>query len=278
MEGIEKKKRFIVIVGMILVAVLASLIFEQMSTTYLVLVDGKTRVRIPRLIVLQKDCAAYKEWFESRFTPLSASTDRCPWTKPPKGNIGEFIINGEVFHIPRDYLIFDKNIPDGETVSGVLLMAVYPDMRPATWKKEEFDDQITISIDPVRGWEGCVDRKPCIYCKFKDYCTPSQLKYEYWSGMSDLNLKDLETYFIEEEHLPGLNLKRYKAGSRLTKYYVRGDPLKPSYWLMCIGSCESHFDFNSKIRIEYRFDENKHLQNHDEVKERVLEKLKKWQQ
>ncbi|MBA8667935.1 hypothetical protein H1Q59_08550 [Holosporaceae bacterium 'Namur'] len=65
---------------------------REEKITHVVLNDGVSRVRIPEEIVKSKDCEKYHEWFYARANPLAVWNDRCPWSKPPKGEIGEFIV------------------------------------------------------------------------------------------------------------------------------------------------------------------------------------------
>ena len=103
---------------------------------FITLIDGKTSIEVPQDIVKEKDCKKYKEWLDKWATPMIIASDRCPWSKAPKSAIGEFEINGVKLYIPRNYLLFDKKIPDGNREAVVLLMK-YPYMTPAGDDKEE---------------------------------------------------------------------------------------------------------------------------------------------
>jgi hypothetical protein len=84
-----------------------------------------------------------------------------------------------------------------------------------------------------------------------------------------------------------LDLTLYEMKNNNKEFYIRGNRLKPSYWLVCDGGtrnknwnpgCYTKYSINNKFYIEHTFRQTDLLKHHDDVKKKVVEKIKEWQQ
>jgi hypothetical protein len=239
---------------------------------FVTLVDGKTKVEIPKDIVKQKDCKKYKEWLEKWATPMIIASDRCPWAKAPEGKIGKFEINGVKFYIPRDYLLFDKKEPDGETELVSLLME-YPNMTPAGYAKERNVFYVKVRID---GKDWCNKEKLCEDTGKTSYATATSIAWNKKNNISNIIKKLYE--------LPKEDLAAYRINNS-SEFLIRGNPLNPDYWMRCATeeaagdssvSCNTVFDYNDKIYIDYDFSRKYLLKDHDNLRAQIIAKINEF--
>jgi hypothetical protein len=247
------------------------LLAKEQKITHIILNDGVTKAPIPKDIVKSKDCKKYHEWFYSHLTPLAKWGDTCPWAPKPKGEIGEFVVNGVKLWVPRSYLLFSKNETDGEQ-SGLLLSMIYPGIRPGIETQEKDNDEIVVHIHTCP-----IGNSSC------KYDLNSQHEYEYISEIEKLNLKDKKIYPKKIRYLSELDLTLYEMKNSNKEFYLRGDRFKPSYWLICDGGtrhenwnpgCYSQYGMSNKLYIKYTFRKTDLLKHHDEVKKKVIEKIR----
>jgi hypothetical protein len=252
------------------------LLGREQEVTHILLNDRVTQAPIPEDIVKSKDCKKYHEWFYSHLTPLAKWDDTCPWDTPPKGEIGEFIINGVKLWVPREYLLIGKNDPDGEQ-RDLLLSMIYPEMKPDIGKKEEGNFEIVVYISTCSPSM----KPPC------DYTTISQEFYEDALETKTLTPEEKKLYPKKIRYIPELDLTLYEKKSAYKEPYIRGDRFSPSYWLICDGGtrnenwdpgCYTQYSINNKFYIKHRFRQTDLLKHHDEVKRKVIEKILEWQQ
>ena len=236
---------------------------------FITLIDGKTSIEVPQDIVKQKDCQKYKEWFDKWATPMIVASNRCPWSKMPKGAIGEFEINGIKFYIPRNYLLFDKKEPDGETELVTLLMK-YPNMTPAGNAKERNMSYVSVRID---GKEWCSKEKPCT--------DTSKISYESltaisWNKKNNIPNQIKKLYNLTKEKLIAYDI------NNSSDFLIRGNPLSPDYWIRCTprevsenssASCNTVFDYNDKIYVDYSFSRTYLLKDHADLRSRIIAKI-----
>ena len=204
-------------------------------------------------------------------------SDRCPWSKTPKGEIGEFEINGVKLYVPRNYLLFDKKIPDGDT-DGITLLMKYPDMTPAGDDPDSDSYHVMVSIDSPKMW-GC--------CRDENECTElDKRRYKNSSYINTNNEKKIPNKIEKLYDLPLEGLIAYRINDH-EELLVRGDPLNPEYWLECVSekgstdsstSCKTTFNYNNKIYVEYYFSREYVLKNHDELRAKVISKINEFQQ
>jgi hypothetical protein len=270
-----KWKRSLILV--LLTVVVIAFFTREKEITHITANDGVTQIKIPYEIVKSKDCNKYHEWFYSHMTPLSFLSDRCPWAKPPKSPIGEFVVNGEKFWVPRQYLWQDHLEPDGH-VHSLHLMMIYPDMRPATGKPEERDMEVMVTIYSTYRSDDC---------RLHKQCDAEQYHYIHYSNFDRLSEEEKKVYPIDMGYKTELDLTEYHFKLRVKDFYVRGDKYKPTYWLMCDGGtrkenwnpgCESHFNWSDKLYVEYVFRQTDLLPHHDEVRQKVIKKITEFQQ
>jgi hypothetical protein len=71
------------------------------------------------------------------------------------------------------------------------------------------------------------------------------------------------------------------------EFYLRGDRFKPSYWLKCHPGgksengkalCETKLAIDDRLKLKYSFTKTDLLPHHDKVREKVIEKIRQWQQ
>ena len=236
---------------------------------FITLIDGKTSIEVPQDIVKEKDCKKYKEWLDKWATPMIIASDRCPWSKAPKSAIGEFEIKGVKLYIPRNYLLFDKKIPDGNT-EGVVLLMKYPYMTPAGDDKERNVFHVSVLIDSKRG---CSNEKPCV--------DTSKKWYENSSGISWNKKNNIPNQIKKLYDLPKEKLIAYRVNNK-SEFLIRGNPLNPDYWMRCASaeaagdsstSCSTVFDYNNKIYVDYDFSRTYLLKDHDELRARIIAKI-----
>lgn len=266
------------------------------TITHIVLSDGITKIAIPPEIVKSKDCNKYHEWFHSHMTPLIIGSDRCPWTKKPKGPIGEFIINGEKFWIPRKYLWPDTQIPDGYHNDGMNLLMIYPDMTPPTGKQseDERNREILVSLNSAYYFDQYRLKGRCDEAGYGT-CDAAQHKYIHMTNFKRLSEEEKKIYPKNMGYVPDLDVTAYKhEPGTFESFYIRGDKYAPSYWLLCdddpphkdwsLGgcrsclSCHSYFNWSDKLYIEYRFHRVNLVLYHDEIRQKITNKLKEFQQ
>lgn len=266
-------KKFVWITFLVFILFLVFVYYSNKDQRlFVTLIDEKTKVEIPKDIVKQKDCKRYKEWLKKFATPMTIASDRCPWAKAPEGKIGKFDINGVKFYIPRDYLLFDKKEPDGD-IGGVVLLMNYPDMTPAGNIKESSVFNVSVLID---GKIGCSSEKPCDD-KVKTW-------YKNSSGISWNKKNNISNIIKKLYELPKENLVAYEINGD-SDFLIRGNPLNPDYWIKCIPievsdessvSCNTIFDYNDKIYVDYSFSRKYLLKDHDNLRDQIIAKMNEF--
>jgi len=266
-------KKFVWITFLIFITFLLLIYYSNKDhKLFVTLIDGKTKIEIPKDIVKQKDCKKYKEWLKRWATPMIIASDRCPWAKAPEGKIGKFEINGVKFYIPRDYLLFDKKEPDGETELVSLLMK-YPNMTPAGYARERDVFYVKVRVDR-KVW--CTEEKPCI--------NASKTWYESSSGISWNKKNNISNQIKKLYELPKERLTAYRVNNS-SEFLIRGNPLNPDYWMRCASaeaagdssvSCSTVFDYNDKIYIDYSFSRKYLLKDHDNLRAQIIAKINEF--
>jgi hypothetical protein len=273
-------RRALLAVVVIIVGIVGYYLWNK-DKAYIVMKDPYYRIEIPKDIVKSKDCKKFREWFDTNYPPVLGLIPvvNCPWAAKPKSSIGEFIVNGVKFWIPRDYLWPNKMLPDGED-DVILMLMIYPEMSTSYDVKN--NNELILKIHTTKNWKACQE---------KGYCDASQDEYEFSLGLTymDKNKRKeyLKTYPKKIKYLHDLDLTIYKKKNNSDEFYVRGNKYRPNYWLKCdTGSenknynpgCYSTFNLDNRFYIEYSFRKTALLKHHDEIRAKIIEKLKEWQQ
>jgi hypothetical protein len=260
------------------IAIIVGYNFLKPERLFIVSQDRSFKIEIPRDIVKAHDCKAYKEWLHKHATPMLISSDRCPWSKPPKGPIGEFEINGVKLYVPRNYLLFDKRIPDGDTDNLTLLMK-YPEMTAAGDASGRNDYHVMVSIDSPKMWGCCKDFNEC-----QDL---DKRRYRNFTNINSNNEKDVPNIVKKLYELPEERLSAYNINTNGYEYLLRGDPLKPDYWLQCAPEeaskncstcCGTTFNYNNELYVKYSFSRERILKTHDDLRNKIVSKINSFQQ
>ena len=205
-------------------------------------------------MVFCQDCKKYKKWLLGNIPQLAwPNQGACPFNLPPTDPIGHFTINGVKLNVPREYITFDPNQPDG-AISGLSMFMQYPTMKPATGmpKEEGRDYNVRVSIEMV----------------FKDPSgrplDESIRSYEFATGIKRNREQGKETNFKLIKHHKDLGLDEYVINDHEADvFYIKGNQIKPEYWIVCTRAeytekgpyphCEGWFNYNDKIYINYFF-------------------------
>ena len=264
------RNAFLVFLTLLLIFVLQYLLLKKEPSYVALGAPGfiEHKVVIPEEIVKAKDCKGYYEWANTRpeFYHYPEAAVTCPWDNAPRGRIGKFIINGVKLNVPREYITFYAREPDG-VIDGLALGMVYPEMRRILDAKEDFHNEISMFLRISNP-----KRDESIY----HYYDLARVK----KGSTTF---ETEKPFKEVGYIPELNATLYTTG--FSEFYIQGDYRKPDYWLECsAGSlegkdrrCESYFYINEKIYLHMRMS-SRLLKYHHEIRQKVLEKFREWQQ
>ena len=238
----------------------------------IVTTDGSASKEIPYFsIVLPQDCQKYKEWLLGNIPPmLWPEGGLCPFEPLPEDRIGHFINNAVKLNIPRNYFLFSPNEPDGE-LNHISLLMQYPSMKPATGmpKEEGQDYNVRVTIRPRLDPEGNPQ-------------DVSQFFYESRTGIDSNRVSGKENSFKLIKRHEDLGLDEYDINGKPNHFYLKGNPLKPNYWVMCNPlleattvrpSCEGWFNYNNQIYINYFFGKFALLPNHGDLRQKIIEKI-----
>jgi hypothetical protein len=233
------------------IAIIVGYNFLKPERLFIVSQDRSFKIEIPRDIVKAHDCKAYKEWLHKHATPMLISSDRCPWSKPPKGPIGEFEINGVKLYVPRNYLLFDKRIPDGD-IDNLTLLMKYPEMTAAGDEPGRNDYHVMVSIDSTRTCYMNLGSEICNNIQQQQYehltCIGQNKELGIQSGYKKL-------YDLPKERLTAYNICPYeKQVGMLWAAIISTDTQKKKEVLFkAINTVlEAHLtelDFTSQIRL-----------------------------
>jgi hypothetical protein len=266
--------------------------------------DRSLTFKIPDEIIRSKDCEKYQEFIHSLVAPTFVPDDRCPWPWDKVSAVAHFTMNGVKFEVPREYLYVGAGQPDGETTS-INIQVQYPSMKPYHPKydtKKEYYDDIAFSIDSS-GTQAASETSYAVspndkFCKLPitencrnigQYYFREKIEFnpymEYGKGYDadkPLKIEDMP----DGTSLYNYNYK-YKKGYE-KEYYIKGNPLKPDYWVECYPpiidanriqarpSCEGVFNWDIRFSINYRFPREKLLLEQLQIKQKIEEKVKEF--
>jgi len=196
--------------------------------------------------------------------------------------IGKFELNGVTFKIPREYLWQNRGQPDGKAKDGTLyLMTKWVDKEKPLIAASSYGDQrsnIEVTITDGRNIK-----------KFNPINAASIPKwlnmYYIWGGLFDylpndevkVDAEPIYISYIKKYDLTYYKLpKKDKNATWENDFYIRGNPLKPDYWIRCQNTrCYSSFLFNDKIIVSYSFQELQFLKTgrHDDARKKIINLL-----
>jgi hypothetical protein len=250
--------------------------FAPPKRLYLVSYDRSMRIEVPYDIVKAQDCKRYKEWIGDNFSPLVLRADRCPWRQPIKGPIGEFVLNGVKLYIPRAYLLFDKNQPDGEVDGSMLLLLMqYPDMGVVLNDAKNDDSHVQVTIHSSKEIR---EEKNCRNID-KEFCNDPVLREYFFENSFSVRKYNKQPYIFEKiKEWPALKLTEYKINVYDT-VFIRGDVKKPTYWIKCAGTfpcCETFVIYNEALHFSVSFRQETLFEHQEEIIQKVMEKIKEF--
>jgi len=217
-----------------------------------------------------------------------ANAKKEEWTKKIKDtgkDIGDFVINGVQFHIPRQYIWFGMNEKDGVT-DAMNILFLYPEMSTMS----AADGQKVIGDINLLIQQGHVWKNQCIEYEGKQLCNDTA-KMGFRNALRTsgsiipiLKCPDVRVAVTGEcvfngqpEYNKELNMNALKD-----IYYYRSKPELPEAWLSCNTeqsavrpSCETYVMINDKIMAHYSFN-RKLIAEHDKIREKVIEKLRSF--
>jgi len=288
-----RKNRFIKLLLVLTVVVIAGYYYVATHRAYYITnYDGSAKFRIPDEIIRSKNCIKYQEFVHSLAAPTFVPSDKCPWKWDKVSAIAHFTMNGVKFEVPREYLMVGRNHPDGEN-DFISIQVQYPNMNPYHpnfgGKSKVYDD-VSFSIEQSSHHTACADKKEC--GEISQWFFDDKIKYipqlEYGKGYDPkkpLKIEDMP----DGTSLYNYNYN-YKKGYGY-EYYIKGNPLKPDYWVECVASlrpeeidegyprkpyCEGVFNWNKEFYISYRFPREKLLSEQLEIKKKIEEKVKEF--
>lgn len=304
---LQKNKLLKILLLLAIVAMVGYYYVATHRAYYITNYDGSAKFRIPDEIIRSKDCTKYQEFVHSLAAPTFVPSDKCPWKWDKVTSVAHFTMNGVKFEVPREYLSSGVGQPDGETTS-IHIQVKYPEMNPYHPRfggKETIHDDVSFSIrssgTSSTDMSGAQIVKNDAMCKnpitencknIGQYYFDDKIKYipqlEYGKGYDPLKPLKIED-MPDGTSLYNYNYN-YKKGYGY-EYYIKGNPLKPDYWVECVASlrpeeisegpmrkpyCEGVFNWNKEFYISYRFPREKLLSEQLEIKKKIEEKVKEF--
>ncbi|MCR4377238.1 MAG: hypothetical protein NUV50_03985 [Rhodospirillales bacterium] len=231
-------------------------------------------------IAPEKTCEYYQSLVRDMAAPGFVPSDDCPWVK--RGQIGHFTVNGVPFTIPRDYLWQGASDSDGP-VYGLYIMMRYPEMEPAP-PSPYHDLNVMVTVRSTSNHIECVKYKKC--------GSIARIRYLEESGIdrcaSTLDKCDFAKWAPSKVvEIAGEGLKHFKTPTGNRDIFFSGDLLNPEFWFVCAPpprneqggistSCESSFQLDDKIYIDFDFRRRILVEHIRAVHEGVVRKLEKF--
>jgi len=200
-------------------------------------------------------------------------------------DIGDFVINGIYFHVPRKYIWFGTNAADG-VETGLNLLFYYPGMEsePASSEKKIELTDINVLIESGKFNDLCLkndERNVCASSASWAFIVSSS------HGDSGFDLKcylDLSegkkcNYNVASafDKIYDEEMKMHRFGAA---HYYRGITEIPDYWLECTPAgdtgpnprCESYIMLNDELVMKYSFS-RKFMYEHEKIHDLLIEKV-----
>lgn len=191
--------------------------------------------------------------------------------------IGLFMIGETRFQIPRKYIWFSRNIPDGELLA-VNLMFTIPNFEAGNVYRNRSNNVNTL-IKSLKNKYYCYDSHDPAICY-----TTIQVKY-HLEALGGNRVPD--SYIVAPDFQEDIRLYSFvpdKLGAPVEVFYD-GDILRPTYWLICKfskgeygeksivnPSCHSEFYLTDRLKVSYSFNK-KHLSKHLEIRGELINKI-----
>ncbi|MFV9876223.1 MAG: hypothetical protein AB8U25_06970 [Rickettsiales endosymbiont of Dermacentor nuttalli] len=254
----------------LLVVFLLSYAYYHKRTILYISVDEHHKIQIPKQIVWSRNCDQYMEWLHNQNISISFTTI-CPWSQLTQDSIVEFAFNDLNLYIPGEYIW--QNKLDNTNNEYIHLILKYPDMIASTDKNNENNSyNINVILNPLPLNKTCINHS----------CTNiSEIEYMNITNITSNAAQNIPNKIEKLYKLSKFKLIAYKINN-IEEFLIRGNPLKPSYWLYCDGGkysknphpkCKSYMNYNDKINIYYDFDYTSLLDSHNEIKNKILEKI-----
>lgn len=268
------------------------LILSQSNDLYIVFgdKDNNYRLKIPDEIAQAQDCDMFREWaYKNGDGAAFFTATKCPWEIQSR-DIRRYNVRGVDFHIPKQYLSFiSHNTAEGET-ERLYIDVMYPKMSPRSNCKFS-KNKITITI--------MSSRHVCEFWEHKSLCDVAQAQYNILTSGRTSWGWGYKSYYklIEKNSKFGTNIYRWfeihpdqsHHVNIDNDYYIKGDPLKPEYYMFCspepektsgLGAlsvfCESYLNYpDSRVLIQYEFSKQ-FLPEHFKVRQAVINKLNEF--
>lgn len=199
--------------------------------------------------------------------------------------VAHLTVNGLTFHVPRRYIGFGRNEPDGET-DGILFSFYLPEMvsqgefdamPPAEQRRSGTPSWTFGSVNDIRRTRDWCDEKGCRGQLFRWY----QIDLE----SPPRKLPSQLLCPKEGKELPELGLTAYPAGDAHSagirhELLVSGDPCAPDFYLKCSipsalvknPGCKMTFTYRERVLVGYSFDRSE-LAHYREIHDKWVRKL-----
>ncbi|AIL65431.1 hypothetical protein NOVO_05295 [Rickettsiales bacterium Ac37b] len=232
--------------------------------------NNHNKIQVPKHIVWSRNCNQYMEWLHNQAIPISSNT-LCPWSKLTQNSIVEFAFNDLNLYIPGEY-IWQNNF-DTPGNDSIHLIFKYPDMIATTNK--DGNSNINVILYTSSLTTTCIDNQ----------CDASQAEYKNITNIAYNDTQEIPNTVEKLYKLPESKLIAYKINNQ-EEFLIRGNPLNPDYWLHCDGvkynknpshKCKTYVNYNNKINIYYDFDYINLLQYHDDIRNKISEKIHQFQ-